>query len=58
MPLAVRHEFSRIVTTNILTFEVISYQAKGEWFGSGRQAAIQMQEVYAGGLPLPSGRMA
>ena len=47
-----------LVATNILTFEAISYQAKGRWFGSGRQAAIQVQEVYAGGPPLPGGRVA
>jgi hypothetical protein len=49
---------SALVATNILTFEAISYQAKGQWFGSGRQAAIQVQEVYAGGPPLPGGRVA
>jgi hypothetical protein len=46
------------VASNILTFEAISYQAKGRWFGKGRTGTIQVQEVYAGGPPLPGGRVA
>jgi hypothetical protein len=46
------------VASNILTFEAISYQVKGRWVGRGRTGAIQVQEVYAGGPPLPGGRVA
>jgi hypothetical protein len=46
------------VATNILTFEAISYQAKGHWIGGRRTGTIQVQEVYAGGPPLPGGRVA
>jgi hypothetical protein len=43
------------VATNILTFEAISYQVKGTWDARGK---IRVQEVYAGGPPLPGGRVA
>ena len=43
------------VATNILTFEAISYQVKGTWDARGK---ICVQEVYAGGPPLPGGRVA
>jgi hypothetical protein len=46
------------VAANILTFEAISYQAKGRWSARGRQGAIAVQEVYAGGPPYPGGRVA
>ena len=46
------------VATNILTFEAISYQAKGKWAQKGNTGMIQVQEVYAGGPPLPGGRVA
>jgi hypothetical protein len=46
------------VATNILTFEAISYQAKGQWSARGNTGAIRVQEVYAGGPPLPGGRVA
>ncbi len=46
------------VATNILTFEAISYQAKGRWTVRGNAGAIQISEVYAGGPPLPGGRVA
>jgi hypothetical protein len=46
------------VAANILTFEAISYQAKGRWSARGRQGAIAIQEVYAGGPPYPGGRVA
>ena len=46
------------VASNILTFEAISYQVKGRWTGGGRTGVIQVQEVYAGGPPLPGGRVA
>jgi Pyridoxamine 5'-phosphate oxidase len=44
--------------TNILTFEAISYQAKGTWQPSGGGGLLQVQEVYAGGPPYPGGRVA
>jgi len=43
---------------NILTFEAISYQAKGRWFPFGGSGVLQVQEVYAGGPPYPGGRVA
>jgi len=46
------------VATNILTFEAISYQAKGEWATRGNAGTIRVREVYAGGPPLPGGRIA
>lgn len=46
------------VAANILTFEAISYQAKGKWSGRGRAGRIEVREVYAGGPPLPGGRIA
>lgn len=46
------------VATNILTFEAISYQAKGQWDLSGHTGKIRVQEVYAGGPPLPGARIA
>jgi hypothetical protein len=47
-----------MVASNILTFEAISYQVKGHWAGAGRLGTIQIQEVYAGGPPIPGGRLA
>jgi hypothetical protein len=46
------------VATNVLTAEAISYQAKGCWTRSGRTGTIRVQAVYAGGPPLPGGRIA
>lgn len=46
-----------VVAANILTFEAISYQAKGEWKASGNGGMIQVREIYAGGPPLPGGRL-
>jgi hypothetical protein len=46
------------VATNVLTAEAISYQAKGRWTCSGRTGTIRVQAVYAGGPPLPGGRVA
>jgi hypothetical protein len=45
------------VAANILTFEAISYQAKGRWLAGARAGAIEVSEVYAGGPPLPGGRL-
>ncbi len=45
------------VAANILTFEAISYQAKGRWVAGPRAGAIEVSEVYAGGPPLPGGRL-
>ncbi len=41
------------VATNVLTFEAVSYQAKGRWSGNG----LQVDQVYAGGPPIPGGRI-
>lgn len=46
------------VASNILTFEAISYQAKGQWSARGNAGAIRVSEVYAGGPPIPGGRVA
>lgn len=46
------------VAANILTFEAISYQAKGTWFDRGGTGRISVREVYAGGPPLPGARIA
>ncbi|MBN1146936.1 MAG: pyridoxamine 5'-phosphate oxidase family protein [Anaerolineales bacterium] len=47
-----------LAAANILTFEAISYQAKGRWFPSGGGGVLQVQEVFAGGPPHPGGRVA
>lgn len=46
------------VSANILTFDAVSYQLKGRWLGGGRTCKMQVEEVYAGGPPLPGGRVA
>jgi len=46
------------VATNILTFEAISYQVKGQWTAKGKTGVVRVQEVYAGGPPIPGGRVA
>jgi hypothetical protein len=46
------------VAANVLTAEAISYQAKGRCERSGRTATIHVHSVYAGGPPLPGGRVA
>ncbi len=46
------------VAANVLTFEAISYQAKGYSTGRGAAGLIEVQEVYAGGPPIPGGRVA
>jgi hypothetical protein len=43
---------------NILTFEAVSYQAKGSWTSKGRTGRLLLEEVYAGGPPIPGGRVA
>ena len=42
---------------NILTFEAISYQAKGSWNVHGRSGVMAVQEIYAGGPPYPGGKV-
>ncbi len=46
------------VASNILTFEAVSYQAKGRWVSHGKAGTLQVQEIYAGGPPYPGGRVA
>jgi hypothetical protein len=46
------------VATNILTFEAISYQAKGRWSNTGKAGVMEVEEIYAGGPPYPGGRVA
>jgi hypothetical protein len=43
---------------NILTFEAVSYQTKGRWLDAGNPGRLLVQEVYAGGPPIPGGRVA
>lgn len=46
------------VAANILTFAAISYQVKGKWSQRARTGTLTAQEAYAGGPPLPGGRVA
>ncbi len=46
------------VSAIILTFDAISYQAKGSWAASGSLGRMAVAEVYAGGPPIPGGRVA
>jgi hypothetical protein len=46
------------VAANILTFEAISYQIKGQWTHTRGSGLIGAREVYAGGPPYPGGRIA
>jgi hypothetical protein len=46
------------VATNVLTLEAVSYQVKGEWAGGSSTGMIRTQECYAGGPPIPGGRIA
>jgi hypothetical protein len=46
------------VAANILTFAAVSYQVKGRWTPRGQAGRLQVQEVYAGGPPIPGGRVA
>ena len=43
---------------NTLTFEAVSYQAKGHWLDGENPGRLLVQEVYAGGPPIPGGRVA
>ncbi len=51
-------ESGSLVATNILTFDAISYQAKGRWAQQGSLGAVQVQEIFAGGPPKPGGKVA
>ena len=46
------------VAASILTPEAVSYQVKGRWAGAGRAGVLQTHEFYAGGPPIPGGRIA
>jgi hypothetical protein len=51
------------VAASLLTLDVISFQAKGRWLGSRRLlgapvGALSVSAVYAGGPPIPGGRVA
>jgi hypothetical protein len=50
--------YGATVAGNILTFEAISYQAKGLWQGAGKLGALYVQQIYAGGPPYPGTRVA
>jgi hypothetical protein len=45
------------VAANVLTLDAISYQAKGQWQQQERSGVLSVQEVYAGGPPLPGHRI-
>jgi hypothetical protein len=51
------------VAANLLTMDVVSFQAKGRWLGAQRRlgvrlGAMSVAEVYAGGPPMPGRRIA
>ncbi len=46
------------VAANVLTFAAVSYQLKGRCTGAGKAGRLQVEEVYAGGPPIPGGRVA
>jgi hypothetical protein len=51
------------VAANLLTLDVVSFQAKGRWLGTQRRlgvplGAMAVTEVYAGGPPMPGRRIA
>jgi len=51
------------VAACLLTFDVVSFQAKGKWLGSRRflgapVGAMAVTSVYAGGPPIPGRRVA
>jgi hypothetical protein len=45
------------VAANILTSDAVSYQVKGRWVGGGKTGVIETHEFYAGGPPIPGGRL-
>ena len=51
------------VAANLLTLDIVSFQAKGQWLGSRRflgapVGAMEVTAVYAGGPPIPGRRVA
>ena len=51
------------VAASLLTFDVVSFQVKGEWLGSrrllgARLGAMSVSAVYAGGPPIPGRQVA
>jgi len=46
-----------VVAANILTPEAVSYQVKGRWTGGATTGIIETREFYAGGPPIPGGRL-
>lgn len=46
------------IASNILSLDAISYQAKGRWQTRRSGGVMLVDEVYAGGPPLPGGRVA
>ena len=47
-----------LAAANVLTMKAVSYQAKGRVERHGHTGVMQVQEVYAGGPPLPGARVA
>jgi hypothetical protein len=46
------------VAANILTFDAVSYQVKGHWSRGRLIGELLAEEAYAGGPPIPGGRVA
>jgi hypothetical protein len=51
------------VAANLLTLDIVSFQAKGRWLGTRRflgapLGAMSVTAVYAGGPPIPGGQVA
>jgi hypothetical protein len=46
------------VAANVLTMDAVSYQVKGRWHPGMLTGLLDITEVYAGGPPLPGGRVA
>jgi Pyridoxamine 5'-phosphate oxidase len=51
-------EDGALVAANVLTMEAVSYQIKGCWQRGRGVGTLVPHEVYAGGPPLPGGRIA
>jgi hypothetical protein len=48
----------RTVAANVLTLDAVSYQVKGTWKAGAFFSLLEATDVYAGGPPLPGGKVA
>jgi hypothetical protein len=46
------------VAANTCTFPAVFHQAKGRWPDAGNPGQLRVREIYAGGPPIPGGRVA